>query len=254
MYSSLQGLQPQYGGNLNKTFGDVDYQSIANAIKHNNYMLYNYAVNTLGNKYNVNKYTAEIHGGADKSFFVTNVTGAHPNLKSDKKGIKIESDLNVSSSSEHTKISDRNVSYIVNILNRQLEALKLNGKKLSENSYKKVKNVIKAIIDSHNDVNQLLTSLDTYNAYSKYSDNDIRLTEGDNENSPYDKTTEPFSRLEEAIKRKNKNDLRGTAISQGLSEFLKGLFMGITGITGILPSNLSHGRKTLYDSTELTMH
>jgi hypothetical protein len=30
--------------------------------------------------------------------------------------------------------------------------------------------------------------------------------------------------------------------------------MGITGITGILPSNLSHGRKTLYDSTELTMH
>jgi hypothetical protein len=227
---TLDALMGQQTGGA--MYNNTDYYAIANAIKHNNYMLYNYAANTLGNQYNVNNYTMEMHGGRKQPFDVNQIVGKTPGDLTLNKA-RVDASLDVDSDSAYSLAAHQNVSEIVAAINEQLSALKNKGKKLSDNSNLKVKAVLKEIIDAHNKVNGLLESLDTFNAFPSRVPNapaNITLTEGDGATADFNRKQAPFAELKEAIRRKNKSDLRGLAVSEGLSKALYDLVSGI--VTG----------------------
>lgn len=196
---------------------DVDYRAIANAIKHNNYMLYNYGVNTMGSQYNVNKYTVEMHGGATQYFDVAqspddvyDSTGKLKPLgsKTLTEGLTYDFDNGLAMKTKGY------VDSIIELIKGQLEALRSKGKKLSATSNTKVTTVINDMIKQHNQVIGLIETIDAQNFFPPKGVDEVKA----------DKSSEAYKKMQdfqEAIKRKNKSDLRGVAIIDGLGAAIK---------------------------------
>jgi hypothetical protein len=198
-----------------------NYYAIANVIKHNNYMLLNY----LTNADNVSGYTEEMHGGG--AFDIKKFHFDHGNLVAQPpivpgKGIVKKNDTIVGN------LGSKQTAQIVDIINEQIEALKEKGKRLSPNSNNKVKKVVEDIIVKYNDVNELVAQLLAHNTYpSKGKQADI---ENDNE---------PYKRLEKALREKNRSELKGLAVSEGLQAALSDVVRALVTSTTSMPLGLT---------------
>jgi hypothetical protein len=225
----------QTGGSLES---DLDFRGIASAIKHNNYMLYNYAINTSGSQYNVNKYTVEMHGGGNMrggARFDVEVSQSPSAVKdSDGKLNPLESksvgSLNYDYDDETGREVKGYIDSIVNHIHAQLEALRGKSKRLSKHSNDKVATVIKAMVDNQNDVLKLIESLNADNFYPVKGVEEVEFT--DAKTDPKFKENDQLTRMKrfyDTVKQKNKSDLRGLAVLEGLIQANKDA-LGLTSV------------------------
>ncbi len=225
----------QTGGSLES---DLDFRGIANAIKHNNYMLYNYAINTSGSQYNVNKYTVEMHGGGNMrggASFDIAVSQSPSAVEDDDKNLnplKFRSvgSLKYDYDDETGREVKGYVDSIVNHINAQLEALRGKRKRLSEHSNNKVANVIQAMVANQNDVLQLIESLNADNFYPVKDEQIVEFTDGNKDPSfKENPQLAKMKRFYDTVKQKNKSDLRGLAVLEGLIQANKDA-LGLTSV------------------------
>jgi hypothetical protein len=212
----------QTGGAITEQITETpNYYAIANVIKHNNYMLLNY----LTNADNVSGYTEEMHGGG--AFDIKKFYFDHGNLVEQppivpKVGIVKKNDMIVGN------LGSRHSSEIVDVINEQILALKEKGKRLSNNSNDKVQKVVGDIIDKYNQVNEVVAQLLAHNTFPSVGK--VANIEKDNE---------PYKRLEKALREKNRSELKGLAVSEGLSAALSDVVRSIVSSSTSMPLGLT---------------
>lgn len=193
---------------------DLKFDLLANQIKHNNNMLFAYALSNS----NVNEYTQSMHGGATLNF--GNV-GDLPTT--DYKGF-------IDTSEENPL--EKDMPTLINIINSLLAVLKQKNRTLSDNSQKKVQTVVDGLITAENEVNELVARINAEARYSAKSDTlqptDIVDAANNYVNTAnfdaYNKAiAEKAKLLQDAIARKNKYELNGLSIVNAFCTHLKTL-------------------------------
>jgi hypothetical protein len=193
-------------------FNYPNYQSFANMIKHNNFMLLNYATNSI----NVSGYTAEMHGGGN-AMSIEMADGSKFDLDTSDEFVYSDDAINKTDALDFGHM--RNT--IVQIIYKQIAALKNKNKTLSNNSKSKVNAVIKKLAESYKHVNDTLHALNTYNTYKGGADNiEMAVVDSPAYYAPIDMNNRYFRQLENAIREKNKRELKVLAISEGLASAL----------------------------------
>jgi len=197
-------------------FDYPNYQSFANMIKHNNFMLLNYATNSI----NVSGYTAEMHGGGN-AMSIDMADGTKFDLDTSDEIVYSDDSINKTDALNFGNMKNT----IVNIVYKQIAALRNKNKTLSENSKKKVNAVIKKLSESYKHVNDTLHALNTYNTYKggavPVPDNiSMAVADSPAYDAPIDTNNKYFRQLENAIREKNKRELKVLAVSEGLARAL----------------------------------